>query len=340
MLTKIENIIAHNTVRRMGLFIASLAIFETLYLMTNDSEAIIMFAKMTAHLTALVLSGLGEAVRVDGISLYSPVLNMRIVSECTALTPTMVFISAVIAFPSSRLAKLKGILLGIVGLNIINLIRVVSLYYIGTHMPNQMEFAHIVMWQTLMILIAIGLWSLWASGKINLIIRPFLSSQIVLVLIWATIGFALWYLFANTYTLFIGRLAWEYFPNNVILSVTDHHFIIVLKNAINNSQSPPMQLLIHNFGFGLVITSAIILGTNKDSWKLRFISLCCVWLFLFFIQTGLLITAAHTYKSAMTEAKITLGFTIFIKSLHFIVTVLPIMLSALWLIAPFQRRQS
>ena len=131
-------------------------------------------------------------------------------------------------------------------------------------MPNQMEFAHIVMWQTLMILIAIGLWSLWASGKINLIIRPFLSSQIVLVLIWATIGFALWYLFANTYTLFIGRLAWEYFPNNVILSVTDHHFIIVLKNAINNSQSPPIQLLIHNFGFGLVITSAIILGTNKD----------------------------------------------------------------------------
>ena len=63
MLTKIEYIIAHNTARRMGLFIASLAIFETLYLMTNDSDAIIMFAKMTAHLPALVLSGLGEAVR-------------------------------------------------------------------------------------------------------------------------------------------------------------------------------------------------------------------------------------------------------------------------------------
>jgi len=67
--------------------------------------------------------------------------------------------------------------------------------------------------------------------------------------------------------------------------------------------------------FGLVVTGAIILGTNKDSWKLRFISLCCVWLFLFCIQTVLLITAAHTYKSAMTEAKITLGF-LYLLSLY------------------------
>ena len=55
----------------------------------------------TLMLTAMALSVLGEAVRVEGVSLYSPLLNMRIVSECTAITPKMVFVAAFEAFPSS-----------------------------------------------------------------------------------------------------------------------------------------------------------------------------------------------------------------------------------------------
>tara|TARA_Y100000031_G_scaffold150893_1_gene191044 strand:+ start:420 stop:914 length:495 start_codon:yes stop_codon:yes gene_type:complete len=151
------------TGRSAGLFIVMLALLEGLYLLSDQSEAVAFFAKTTAHLTAMALTVLGEAVRVDGVSLYSPLLNMRIVSECTAITPTMVFAAAVLAFPSSVSVKLKGLVLGIVALYLINLVRVVSLYYIGTHAPSQMEFAHIVVWQSVMVLMAIGLWSLWAA---------------------------------------------------------------------------------------------------------------------------------------------------------------------------------
>jgi len=136
---------------------------EGLYLLTDQSAAAAIFARTTAYITAMVLSVLGEAVQVEGVSLYSPLLNMRIVSECTAITPTMVFAAAVLAFPSSVSGKLKGLLLGIGALYLINLVRVVSLYYIGTHAPDQAEFAHIVVWQAVMVLIAIGLWSLWAA---------------------------------------------------------------------------------------------------------------------------------------------------------------------------------
>ena len=155
------------TIRRTGksvsLFIVILALLESVYLLTNEAWAVVMFAKTTAHLTAIVLSILGEAVQVDGVSLHSPLLKMRIVPECTAITPTIVFTSAVLAFPSQVSAKLKGVFLGILALYVINLIRVVSLYYIGTHSPEQMEFAHIVVWQAIMVFFAIGLWSLWAS---------------------------------------------------------------------------------------------------------------------------------------------------------------------------------
>ena len=151
------------TGKSVGLFIILLGLFESLYLLTDQSEAIAIFARTTAHLTAMGLSVLGEVVRVEGVSLYSPLLNMRIVSECTAITPTMVFAAAVLAFPSSKSVKLKGLMFGIGALYLINLVRVVSLFYIGTHAPDQAEFAHIVVWQVVMVLVAIGLWSLWAG---------------------------------------------------------------------------------------------------------------------------------------------------------------------------------
>ena len=150
-------------VRTTALFLLTVAVLEVTYLAISESSPIVTIARNTAQVTALILSVLGESVRVEGVLLYSPLLNMRIVSECTAITPTMVFAAGVLAFPSSVSGKLKGLLLGIVALYLINLVRVVSLYYIGTHAPDQMEFAHIVVWQAVMVLIAIGLWSLWAA---------------------------------------------------------------------------------------------------------------------------------------------------------------------------------
>ena len=149
-------------VRTIGIFLLTVAVLEIAYLAISESSQFLTVARSTAQIAALVLSMLGEAVWVDGTSLYSPLLIMRIVPECTAVTPTIVFAAAVLAFPSSVSVKLKGLLLGIVVLYLINLVRVVSLYYIGTRAPEHMEFAHIVVWQTVIVLFAIGLWSLWA----------------------------------------------------------------------------------------------------------------------------------------------------------------------------------
>lgn len=150
-------------IRTTILFLLAVTLLEITYLVMSESGPIVTVAENTAQMTYIILSILGESVRVEGISLYSPTLNMKIVSECTAITPTIVFASAVITFPVSASVKFKGILVGVTALYLINLVRVVSLYYIGTHSPDQMEFAHVVVWQTAMVLIAIGLWFLWVT---------------------------------------------------------------------------------------------------------------------------------------------------------------------------------
>jgi exosortase/archaeosortase family protein len=88
---------------------------------------------------------------------------MGIVTGCTALIPTAIFIAAVLAYPCRIRDKVLGILFGIVAISAVNLVRTVTLFFIGTSFPGFFETAHFLIWQSLVIVISIGLWLLWAQ---------------------------------------------------------------------------------------------------------------------------------------------------------------------------------
>ena len=160
------------------------------------------------------------------------------------------------------------------------------------------------------------------------------------VLLWAIIGFAAWHLAAQSYERLLGGIAWDLFPQiEVFLALKDHVFSIGLIGA-GNTPLPQLTLLSHNFGFGLVVTGSVILGTRGRSWGLRLIGLCCAWLLLLLTQTVLLVAAVHTYQTAATQPEIPLGFSVFIKSVHPTVTILPIVIIVLWLVIPFEKSLS
>lgn len=75
----------------------------------------------------------------------------------------MLFIGAVVAYPSSMKAKGIGIALGIVVLTAINLVRIINLFLIGSAYPQYLEIAHLLVWQTAIILSAIILWLIWVE---------------------------------------------------------------------------------------------------------------------------------------------------------------------------------
>ena len=79
----------------------------------------------------------------------------------------MIFTAAVIYFPSSLKEKLLGLIIGLAGIFVINQIRLVSLFYIGAYAPGIFETAHLLVWQSLMILLAIGLWLIWAYKYVS-----------------------------------------------------------------------------------------------------------------------------------------------------------------------------
>ena len=140
-----------------GSLLLSLAIYFGLL----GSAWIDAVAAWTAQWLAATLNALGTPVRVDGTIVTSDRFVVDIVAECTAVGPLVLYMGAVVAYPTRWRAKSSGLLLGLVVLTVVNLVRLVTLFWIGSAFPGYLGPAHLLVWQSLMILLALLLWLYW-----------------------------------------------------------------------------------------------------------------------------------------------------------------------------------
>lgn len=122
-----------------------------------------VLARWTARWTSAGLNILGQSTRVDGTLLSSDSFAVNIVAECTPVGPLVLFIGAVIAYPAPLRAKGVGVAMGFVALTLVNLVRIMSLFWLGSAFPQYLGVAHLLVWQTAIVLFAIVLWLFWAE---------------------------------------------------------------------------------------------------------------------------------------------------------------------------------
>ena len=115
-----------------------------------------------ANLTAWVMRVAGAEGKAHGTLVSSSFGTVEIVRECTGVYPTALFIAAVLAYPTHWKRTLLGIAVGIVSLQGMNIVRVISLAYIHKAYPEHFETAHLIVWQSLMVFFALIVWLVWA----------------------------------------------------------------------------------------------------------------------------------------------------------------------------------
>ena len=135
------------------------------WLMGNES-AIASLQNGIAHVTSVILNLLGNRTSVTGHTITASHFSITVVTACTGLFMTAVFLAAVVAYPARFLAKLIGFALGIVGIFAVNIVRLVSLFYIGVYWPSFLDQAHLLVWPSLLIVFSLFLWLFWA-GKVT-----------------------------------------------------------------------------------------------------------------------------------------------------------------------------
>ncbi|HUO86452.1 MAG TPA: exosortase H [Thermoanaerobaculia bacterium] len=128
----------------------------------ND-HVIVPFTAGVAKVSGATLVLLGEDVTMRGTIIESPDFAVNIKNGCNGVETMLIFLSAVLAFPSPWNARAIGLVFGILAIQVINLVRVVALFYTGAYFPTLFDASHTVIWQSVVILCGVLLWIMWAD---------------------------------------------------------------------------------------------------------------------------------------------------------------------------------
>jgi exosortase H (IPTLxxWG-CTERM-specific) len=80
---------------------------------------------------------------------------------CNGVEACIILIAAILAFPAPWRPKLAGLAIGILAVQAVNVLRIVSLFYLGQWNMQWFEFAHLYLWQALIMLDVLVVWLLW-----------------------------------------------------------------------------------------------------------------------------------------------------------------------------------
>ena len=126
------------------------------------------YLKVNASLADLALRLLGQHTHVaDGVVIQSTRFSIAIRRGCDAVEPTWLLCAAILAFPAPLIKKIGGILAATLVLQILNIVRIVSLYSIGAYWPSFFNSAHMELWPTLFIVVAIVFFLRWKGVSLE-----------------------------------------------------------------------------------------------------------------------------------------------------------------------------
>ena len=104
---------------------------------------------------------IGEDFPAAGTLVLAGPRNLDVKPGCNGVHALVLCLSAVLAYPASGMRRVAGVVLGIVLIFGINLLRLVNLFLVARYIPDQLELFHVFLWQTLMGIVAFGVFLLW-----------------------------------------------------------------------------------------------------------------------------------------------------------------------------------
>ena len=126
-------------------------------------------AVLVASQVKLMLVWLGIPVSQYGASLYIPGgFGYVVAIGCTGVVPAAVLAIAVLAAPAAAVTRALGLVVAVPLVLLLNLLRLVHLFYLGVHHPRGFALAHEVLWECALVVCTVGIgwgWWKWAGAQ-------------------------------------------------------------------------------------------------------------------------------------------------------------------------------
>jgi exosortase H (IPTLxxWG-CTERM-specific) len=128
----------------------------------ND-HVIVPATKVIAQGGGLILKALGQQVDVRGTTISGTRFAVNINNGCNGIEAMLILLAAIGSFPATLRARLVGLGIGALIVQILNEIRIVTLYLIGAYKPSMFQVFHTAVWQVVVILAAIVFFLQWSA---------------------------------------------------------------------------------------------------------------------------------------------------------------------------------
>ncbi len=135
------------------------------YAVALSSGGFRVYLGVLAEISGAFLSLFDGDIAVRGTRISNRVFAVEIAQGCDAIQVCSLLAAAVIAFPVGLRRKLRGLALGILWLQLLNLLRIITLFWIGAHFSRVFQTAHEVVWPGILITITIAIWILWVRWE-------------------------------------------------------------------------------------------------------------------------------------------------------------------------------
>ena len=146
------------------LFLLYLAILFPLELVPPvDQYVILPFTAAIAKVSVWIVSLFDAHAVAHGKILQSTTTGFAISIErgCNGVEAVIILVSAMLAFPAPWKNRLAGIALGFIAIQALNLVRIISLFYLGQWNQTWFEWFHLYLWQALIVLDALVAFLVW-----------------------------------------------------------------------------------------------------------------------------------------------------------------------------------
>ena len=128
-----------------------------------ERHVIVPFTSVLADICAWVIH-LFDGSTISNGKLIQNASGSFIVSierGCNGVEAVIILISAILAFPAPWKHKLFGLFFGFLAIQILNVVRIVSLFYLGMWSPVWFKWFHEYLWQALIVLDALIVFLIW-----------------------------------------------------------------------------------------------------------------------------------------------------------------------------------
>ncbi len=148
-------------------FILFVVILVTLFaaeLTSPMQNAVVLpWTAALARISAGLITLFDAQVVASGKILQSTANGFAVSIEagCNGIEAAIILMAAMLAFPAPWQHRLIGILVGLSAVQVLNIVRVISLFYLGQWNTSAFEWAHLYLWQALIMFDVLIVWLIW-----------------------------------------------------------------------------------------------------------------------------------------------------------------------------------